>query len=56
MKNKTSSGKDGLSQEHLILGTEELLNPLTDIVNYSIKTGVFPRDWKEAQVTSLVNQ
>ena len=46
IKKKKSSGRDGLSQEHLVLGSGVLVNPLTKIINESIKKGEFPKVWK----------
>ena len=47
LKQKRSAGRDGLSQENLILGSEVLCIPLARIINTSIDTGIFPEDWKE---------
>ena len=43
MVKKKSKGKDGISQECLLLGQEALAAPLTTIINESIETGVFPK-------------
>ena len=56
LSKKKSSGLDGLSQENLILGTKNLLAPLTSIVNQSILQGVFPSDWKQAAVTPVLKK
>ena len=42
LSKKKSSGLDGLSQENLILGAENLIAPMTAIVNQSILEGEFP--------------
>jgi hypothetical protein len=44
-KKKKSSGRDGLSQEHLDLGlgSNVLINPLTKLINESISKGDFPK-------------
>ena len=49
---KTSHGFDGISSEIIKLGAA-IIEPLTRIVNCSIKTGVFPDMWKEAKVVPL---
>ena len=56
LSKKKSSGIDGLSQENLLLGTENLAAPLTAIVNQSIAEGKFPTDWKEASVTPVLKK
>ena len=53
IKKKKSSGCDGVSQEHLAMGSEELLTPLLAIFNKSITSGVFPEKCKEAIVTPV---
>lgn len=53
LKNKTSHGFDGISSEIIKLGGAAIIEPLTRIVNCSIKTGVFPDMWKEAKVVPL---
>ena len=56
LNKKKSSGLDGLSQEHLILGARNLISPLTAIVNKSIQQGEFPDGWKEAAVTPVLKK
>ena len=56
LKKKKSSGIDGLSQEHLILGATKLLTPLATIINQSILEGEFPNGWKEALVTPVLKK
>ena len=56
LKQKRSAGRDGLSQENLILGSEVLCIPLARIINTSIETGIFPEDWKEAAVTPILKK
>jgi hypothetical protein len=46
IKKKKSSGHDGLRQEHLVLGSNVLVNPLTTIINESISKGEFSKVWK----------
>ena len=40
MAKKKSKGKDGISQECLLLGQEALAAPITAIINQSIESGV----------------
>ena len=56
LSKKKSSGLDGLSQENLILGAENLIAPMTAIVNQSILEGEFPAQWKEAAVTPVLKK
>ena len=53
LKNKTSSGPDGISSELLKYGAEVLAAPLCWIINHSIETGQFPTQWKSAKVVPL---
>ena len=56
LNKKKSSGLDGLSQENLLMGTKNLLAPLTSIINQSILHGEFPSDWKQAAVTPILKR
>ena len=56
LNKKKSAGRDGLSQENLILGTEVLKIPLTRLINNSIEKGEFPKCWKEAVVTPILKK
>ena len=56
LNKKKSSGLDGLSQENLLLGANNLLAPLTTIINCSITEGEFPNAWKEAVVTPILKK
>ena len=56
LNKKKSSGLDGLSQEHLLLGAGNLIAPLTCIINQSIMEGEFPELWKEAAVTPVLKK
>ena len=56
MKKKKSSGKDGVSQECLLMGKDVLKIPLTRIINNSIETGRFPDEWKEAIVAPILKK
>ena len=53
LKNKRSHGFDNISAELIKLAGESIIQPLTWIVNTSIVTGVFPKNWKKAKVTPL---
>ena len=53
LKSKKSFGADGISSEVLKIGADILVVPLTYIINYSIKTGKFPTEWKLAKVIPL---
>ena len=56
LKKKKRAGKDGISQEQLILGTDVLVIPLTRIINESIFTGEDSKKWKEAIVTPILKK
>jgi Reverse transcriptase (RNA-dependent DNA polymerase) len=56
LKNKKSSGIDGLSTDLLKTAREVLAVPLTLIINTSIRTGVFPAPWKKAKVKPLLKK
>ena len=47
LKMKKSAGKNGISQEQLILGTDILAMPLMMIINESILMGEVPKIWKK---------
>ena len=55
MSKKKSKGKDGISQECLLLGLEVIAAPLTKVINSSITAGYFPDQWKEAIVVPLLS-
>ena len=56
MQKKKSSGKDGVSQECLLLGKDVLTIPLTRIINSSITSGTFPEEWKESIVCPILKK
>ena len=56
MKKKKSKGNDGIPQDCLLLGQEILAGPLTEIINASITSGVFPDQWKEAIVVPILKK
>ena len=53
LKNKTSSGHDGISIRLLKYLSPALLKPLTLIINQSLITGLFPEKLKIAKVQPL---
>ena len=40
----------------MILGAEEIVKPLTIIINRSISEGIFPESWKKAIVTPVLKK
>ena len=56
LKNKASCGKDGITSKILKDASAVLLLPLTQIINSSIRNGVFPSEWKEAQITPILKK
>ena len=56
LKKKTSCGLDGVSSELLKECKEEIAGPLTIIINRSICSGVFPKDWKIAKIAPLLKK
>lgn len=50
LKPKTSSGVDEISAKFTKICKEELMQPLTDIINKSLKQGIFPDKLKIAKV------
>ena len=56
MQKKKSAGKDGVSQECLLLGKDVLSIPLTRIINSSITSGIFPEEWKESIVCPILKK
>ena len=53
LKNKSSTGLDGISAEVMKMGAEVLCVPLTLIINVSIVSGQFPTAWKESKCVPL---
>ena len=53
LKSKNSSGKDEISNKLLKSIKVEIANPLTIIINQSLKTGIFPEALKIAKVKLL---
>ena len=53
LKNKRSSGIDGLTPELLKQGATVLALPITWIINQSLVRGIFPDPWKTASVVPI---
>ena len=53
LKNKTSSGFDGISLSLLKYISAPLLEPLTLIINQSLTTGIFPHKLKIAKIIPI---
>ncbi|KAF2347940.1 hypothetical protein FHG87_021303 [Trinorchestia longiramus] len=51
-----STGPDGLGPRILKETPEVISEPLTNIFNRSLKTGIVPDDWKRANVTPIVKK
>ena len=53
LKKKQSCGKDEISSEVLKLAGNAVIAPLTKIINLSITSNKFPKEWKEALIKPL---
>ena len=53
LKNKTSTGIDGLSNQLIKMAKNVLVKPLTIIINQMIVTGIFPDQLKISKVIPL---
>ena len=53
LKNKSSSGSDGITQNLLKTTIFNILSPLTDIINTTLTTGIFPDKLKLAIVIPI---
>ena len=56
MKKKKSSGKDGVTQECLLMGKNTLVMPITWLIYTSIASGIFPKEWKEAIINLILKK
>ena len=56
LKNKTSSGIDGISNQLLTSAKNVLVKPITTIINQMIFTGIFPNNLKISKVIPLYKQ
>ena len=50
MKDNSSPGVDGIPPKLLMETVEEISIPLTRLFNLSLKEGVVPFEWKEANI------
>ena len=53
MKDNKSPGVDGIPPKLLKEIVEQISTPLAKLFNLSLKEGIFPWKWKEANITSL---
>ena len=53
LKNKTSTGTDGISNKLIKTAKNELIKPLTIIINQLLHTGIFPEPLKISKVVPL---
>ena len=53
LKSKTSSGHDDVSSKLIKESINEIVNPLTHIINCSFNTGIVPRQMKTAKVIPI---
>ena len=53
LKNKTSTGTDGISNKLITTAKNELIKPLTIIINQMLHTGIFPEPLKISKVVPL---
>ena len=56
MAKKKSKGNDGIPQDCLLTGVEVLAEPMAEIINSSIESGVVPDQWKEAVVVPILKK
>ena len=56
MKKKKSSELDGISQDLLLIGADKIAVPLKRMINNSIESEVFPKEWKRAVVTPILKK
>ena len=53
MKTTKSSEYDKISARLLQTAERSIVEPLTDIFNQSLRTGIFPEEWKIAKVSPI---
>ena len=53
MKENKSPGVDGISPKILKETVEQISTPLAHVFNMSLKEGIVPFEWKEANITPL---
>ena len=56
LKNSKSTGTDYIDTYVIKLVAQDILAPLTHIINLSISTGAFPSPWKQAKVVPLLKK
>ena len=56
MKSKTSSGHDSISTKLIKQSINNIIEPLTNIINNSLSTGIIPNQLKIAKVISIHKQ
>jgi hypothetical protein len=50
---KKATGLDGIDAKFIKIATPSICNVLLEIINKSIKTGIFPDDWKASKIKPL---
>ena len=53
---KTSSGLDGIPSKLMNMGAQNLVIPLTEIINKSFKTGIFPEKLKTSKINPVLKR
>lgn len=56
LKTKKAQGIDGVSTKLLKDAGDTVLEPLVNIFNMSLQTGIFPDDWKMARVLPVFKE
>ena len=56
LKNKASSGHDGISNKIVKISISVISHPLTKLFNQFINLGYFPSEWKLAKVKTIVQK
>ena len=54
MKDNKSLGVDGIPPKLLMETVEQISVPLARVFNLSLKEGVFPFEWKEANIFTII--
>ena len=54
MKDNKLPGVDGIPPKRLMETVEQISMPLTRVLNLSLKEGVVPFEWKEANIIPLL--
>ena len=53
LPSKKSSGLDGISAKLLKDAAHDIAGPVVDIFNLSLRTGIFPDNWRLTKVTPV---